>query len=802
MFMMLTWLVFTPLIRHGAIFTASLDPTPEIREKELLAGGIHGIAMLVPIAIAWWFNRRNFTATVFQTWFLAAIFHLTALPAYLTAIDAAQAQMIFIALATMCMLVVHHYLDAAPKNASEEPGSTLAADSSHVPWYAQVFGVAVIFSFALLPWLRNGALGSPLDTLLALLLSVSLGMLYLRLIAPGFRAIYRKYPNSTPIRVVWQLLHAGMTAYLLSSALTFHFSGMQLLLLFFTPMLSVPLSFLPFRLENSGTWKDKVSPALLSILSIALPLVFFDADELVLVLNVSMGEVFFRAFQAVLVTNLSILAATIALAIVYRMIRGRFALDERGLFVRASGYLLLAILWLCALFAVGKNLKVNHPGFYGERYFVIFKDQAPIASLASISDITQRKIALYHLLVEHALRTQLPIRNQLEQWGVQYHSFYLVNAMEVEGNPFLRLWLQRQESVDRILNSPVLRPLPQPPVALSGEDELDETALWNLKFLHVHEAWQRFGAQGEGIIIGHADSGVDFRHLELFESYRGYPDDHTYNWYDPWNQSPEPVDDNGHGTHTLAIIVGKNVGIAPKAKWIACTNLERNLANPALYLECMQFLFAPFPPHSDAFRDGKPELGAHILNNSWGCPEIEGCDTETFAYALQVFHMAGVFFVASAGNDGPDCGSLKYPPPIYPQAFAVGAIDANGNLAEFSSIGPALLHQKEVVKPDLLAPGVDILSALPGDTYGMLSGTSMAGPHVVGVVALLWSAFPQLIGDLEATQTILIESAQPYQGWLPACPGAAAYPSIASGYGVLDAAQALLRAQEYFKTEP
>lgn len=121
-----------------------------------------------------------------------------------------------------------------------------------------------------------------------------------------------------------------------------------------------------------------------------------------------------------------------------------------------------------------------------------------------------------------------------------------------------------------------------------------------------------------------------------------------------------------------------------------------------------------------------------------------------------------------------------------------------GNLAEFSSIGPAMLPQGEIVKPDLLAPGVDILSALPQNTYGVLSGTSMAGPHVVGVVALLWSAFPQLIGDIDTTQAILIKSAQPYQGELPSCPGADGYPSTAYGYGVLDAYQVLRTAQALF----
>jgi subtilisin family serine protease len=97
----------------------------------------------------------------------------------------------------------------------------------------------------------------------------------------------------------------------------------------------------------------------------------------------------------------------------------------------------------------------------------------------------------------------------------------------------------------------------------------------------------------------------------------------------------------------------------------------------------------------------------------------------------------------------------------------------------------------ERIKPDLVAPGVNILSAFPGSTYNYLDGTSMAGPHVVGVVALIWSANPKLIGDIDQTDKILRETAQPYQGSLPDCPGAQTVPSTAVGYGIVDAYQAV-----------
>jgi subtilisin family serine protease len=152
---------------------------------------------------------------------------------------------------------------------------------------------------------------------------------------------------------------------------------------------------------------------------------------------------------------------------------------------------------------------------------------------------------------------------------------------------------------------------------------------------------------------------------------------------------------------------------------------------------------------------------------------------------------AGIFIVASAGNDGPACRTLNTPPPIYAEVFSVGAIDQNANLAGFSSIGPVTADGSQRVKPDIVAPGVQVLSALPGNTYGRFSGTSMAGPHTVGVVALMWSANPALIGDIDTTEEILRLSARPYTGVLPDCPGADELPSTAVGYGILDAYAAI-----------
>jgi subtilisin family serine protease len=204
-------------------------------------------------------------------------------------------------------------------------------------------------------------------------------------------------------------------------------------------------------------------------------------------------------------------------------------------------------------------------------------------------------------------------------------------------------------------------------------------------------------------------------------------------------------------------------------------------------------MLAPYPPGGDPLRDGRPDLGAHVLNNSWGCPPIEGCDAQALLNAVRALRAAGVFVVASAGNEGEDCGSVSDPIAIYDEVFSIGAVDEFGQVATFSSRGPVLVDGSGRTKPDIVAPGVNILSAAPGGSYRLGSGTSDAGPHITGVVALMWSANPALIGDIERTEQILAETARPYDetmnGPLPCSDDGT--PNNTVGHGLLDALAAV-----------
>jgi subtilisin family serine protease len=202
----------------------------------------------------------------------------------------------------------------------------------------------------------------------------------------------------------------------------------------------------------------------------------------------------------------------------------------------------------------------------------------------------------------------------------------------------------------------------------------------------------------------------------------------------------------------------RGIGVAPDAQWVGCVNLDRNLGSPSRYLDCLQFMLAPFPRGGDPLRDGRPARAPHVLTNSWGCPVVEGCDGRAVAQAVAAFRAAGIFFVAAAGNSGPFCGSVDDEPAPYREVFTVGAVNRLREVTQFSSRGPT---PDDRTKPDVVAPGEDVLSSLPGGTYGSFDGTSMATPHVAGVVALMWSANNGLIGDIDATARILRETATP-----------------------------------------
>jgi serine protease AprX len=330
-----------------------------------------------------------------------------------------------------------------------------------------------------------------------------------------------------------------------------------------------------------------------------------------------------------------------------------------------------------------------------------------------------------------------------------------------------------------VMVNPNVRPYPSHTAIGMLPAPMGTGVTWNIQHIQAPEVWA-MGYKGQGIVVGGEDTGYDWTHPALKDRYRGWDSatataDHNYNWHDAWDHTAVPHDDDNHGTHTMGIVLGRDgeqnqIGVAPEAQWIGCRNMRRGIGNPGSYTECTEFLLAPYPLGGDAFHDGDVTRAADVVNNSWGCPDYEGCRPETLKAALDAMRAAGIMMVVSAGNDGPACQTVTDPPALYAASFSVGATARSGAITGFSSRGPVPNPAGgELLKPDIAAPGSGIRSSVPGGGYALADGTSMAGPHVAGLVALLWSARPHLRGDLQASEDIIRQAATPRQV-TAACP--------------------------------
>jgi subtilisin family serine protease len=291
----------------------------------------------------------------------------------------------------------------------------------------------------------------------------------------------------------------------------------------------------------------------------------------------------------------------------------------------------------------------------------------------------------------------------------------------------------------------------------------------------------------------------------MYRGWNGASADHNYQWHDAIHSgggscgpnTNQPCDDFGHGTHTMGTMVGDDggsnqVGMAPGAKWIGCRNMDVGVGTPTTYTECFQWFIAPTDLND---QNPNPALAPHVINNSWGCPASEGCvDPNALKTVVENTRAAGIVVVASAGNSGSSCSTVNTAIAIYDASFSVGATGSTDVIAGFSSRGPVTVDGSNRLKPDVSAPGVNVRSSVPGTGYGFSSGTSMAGPHVAGLVGLLISAVPDLAGEVDLLEAIIADTAL---GITTAenCGGTGGQiPNNVYGYGRIDALAAYLEA--------
>ncbi len=633
----------------------------------------------------------------------------------------------------------------------------------------------------LIPWLKFGALGDGFDVLLDGVQALALALMLAGLSA---NLIPQLAASSAPSRS--DLFLGGVTLLTAFFIIGGSWGQMddQALLMGILPALAFPVTLFGLNHRRYPTG----AALALGWLAAFGPLAFADPVEVNLYGMMS-GEAAKWAFAA---TTWNVILGWGLIFLILLFFEALLRPQLRALWTGLAAAATVA--------AVAVYLLIGHPGFFGDDFFVVMKSQADLTAAKSIADVDARRAWVYKTLVDEADQAQADLLTWLNARHIPYTRYYLVNGVEVHASVLRRWQIERRQDVYKIVRSPELRPIPKLPDIHPGAAQRPQKPTWGLEAMGVPRVWEELDVRGAGVVIGQSDSGVDAAHPALANGYRGQrmgTDD--YNWLDSWYGKPHPYDLMGHGTHTLATAAGaENVGVAPDAEWFACANLVRAFGSPAYYLTCMQFMLAPYPQQGDALRDGRPDMAADISTNSWGCPaRLEGCDEETLWIGAEALRDAGIFFVAAAGNEGPACDSLQTPPGNYANVLSVGALTPDGDLAMFSSRGPHTLAPDDSHSPDIIAPGVDVLSAWPGGGWNSIEGTSMATPHVAGVAALMWSANPALRGNVAATERILIETATPYQGQPDPCGRPGEEPDPGAGYGIVNAYEAVKRAQAW-----
>ena len=299
----------------------------------------------------------------------------------------------------------------------------------------------------------------------------------------------------------------------------------------------------------------------------------------------------------------------------------------------------------------------------------------------------------------------------------------------------------RDIHVNRKLSIPIVKE--SKPLAIESEDRLSTT--WGLGKTNAFGAWGVYGAEGQNTTVAVLDTGIDANHPDLagkIAAFAEFDDQGTI-------VSTEPRDSDEHGTHVAGTIAGGNesgryIGMAPQAEIAAGLVLDGSEGGTdAQVLAGIEWAVEN---EVDVIN---MSLGGLIMDNSTTPP--------TYTEAIVSAILAGIPVVCAIGNEGEQTSGL---PGSDLFALAVGATDAADRSAGFSGGRTQIIFESDFlnpsilpipyIKPDLSAPGVAVLSSVPGGNYKAFSGTSMATPHVSGAIALLKSAID--FGDLEGAE--------------------------------------------------
>ncbi|USQ81378.1 cell wall-binding repeat-containing protein [Ornithinimicrobium faecis] len=389
--------------------------------------------------------------------------------------------------------------------------------------------------------------------------------------------------------------------------------------------------------------------------------------------------------------------------------------------------------------------------------------EADLSPAYEIEDWEERGQFVYDALTSTAQTSQADLRAELDEAGATYETFYVSNAIRVtDGDVELVASLSDRADVAHLHATFETAPPEVPFEPVSEADSAPaEGVEWNLQDVRADAVWST-GTSGEGIIVATIDTGAEWDHPGLINHYRGFNGgevNHNYSWFDATGESPQqPADSNGHGTHVTGTLVGDDggvnqVGMAPGARWIAANGCGKGCKDSNL-LASGQWTLAPT---NLAGENPNAALRPHVINNSWG--STSPSTGPLLEDVSKAWAAAGQFAVFSNGNlaqwGSNPCRSSSSPGSRIIN-YSVGNYTKNHTIASTSSRGTG---QGGAIKPDISAPGTNVRSTWPGGGYATGNGTSMAAPHVAGAVALLWSARPDLRGDVDVTRALLDGSA-------------------------------------------
>ena len=376
-------------------------------------------------------------------------------------------------------------------------------------------------------------------------------------------------------------------------------------------------------------------------------------------------------------------------------------------------------------------------------------------------DLQTRAYEVITALKEKAEDTQGELlrylSNQPKTDVPNYEAFWIANIIAIEAVPGVIADVSKRADVHYIQIDGELE-WDKPVERSAAKGSVPNGVEPGLKAINAHLMWEA-GFTGNGVIVMGVDTGIDVNHPALSYKWRGNNVPAAQAWFDPETSSATPIDCDNHGTHTMGTMTGLDpatsdtIGVAFGAEWIGAKTICAAGAHTSRSIAAFQWAVDP---------DGDPTTADDMpvgINNSWWDPNITSstqCNPLINPYidVVTAVEAAGIGIVFSAGNSGPGSTSVTTPKNVnfdLVDFWATGALDANNVVTSFSSRGPVVTecltgNSSLDIKPEASAPGNLVRSSIIGGSYANFSGTSMAAPHVVGAMALLREAHPQLTG--------------------------------------------------------